>query len=61
VYLAQEFMETSENTILGTDQTSQVYKVGLYHFFTAKNTLYKDWASPTEQHICDCVRYPRWS
>jgi hypothetical protein len=40
--LAQAFMETSENPILGTDQTSQAFKVGLYKFFTAKNALYKD-------------------
>jgi hypothetical protein len=50
-YLA--FMETSENTILGNDHTSQASKVGLYKFFTAKNTLYKDRGSPTGQHICD--------
>jgi hypothetical protein len=33
------FKETSENPILGTDQTSQGFKLGLYKFFTAKNTL----------------------
>jgi hypothetical protein len=37
-YLAQAFMETSENPILGTDLTSQAFKVGVYKFFTAKNT-----------------------
>jgi hypothetical protein len=36
------FMETSQNPILGTVQTSQAFKVGLYKFFTAKNTSYKD-------------------
>jgi hypothetical protein len=53
-------METSENPILGTDQTSQDFKLGLYKFFTAKNT-YKDRDSRAEQHICDCVYYPRRS
>jgi hypothetical protein len=38
-YLAQAFMETSENPILATDLTSQVFKVGLYKFFSAKNTF----------------------
>jgi hypothetical protein len=60
-YLARQFMETSENLILGTDQTSQAFKVGLHKFFTAKNTLYKDRDSRAEHHICDCVRYTRWS
>jgi hypothetical protein len=54
-------METSENPILGTDQTSQAFKVGLYKFFTVKNTLYKDRDSRAEQHLCDCVGHPRWS
>jgi hypothetical protein len=40
-YLSQAFKETSENPILGTDQTIQAFKVGLYKFFTAKYTLYK--------------------
>jgi hypothetical protein len=38
-YLAQAFMETPENPILGMDQTSQTFKVCLYMFFTAKITL----------------------
>jgi hypothetical protein len=59
--LARQFMETSKNLILGTDQRSQAFKVGLYKFFTAKNTLYKDRDSRAEHHICDCVRYTRWS
>jgi hypothetical protein len=40
-HLAQAFMETSQNPILGTVQTSQAFKVGLYKFFTA-NTSYED-------------------
>jgi hypothetical protein len=59
-YLAQALMETSENPILGTDQTSQAFKVGLYKFFTAQNTLYKDRDSRAEWHICYCG-CPRWS
>jgi hypothetical protein len=39
-------METSENPILGTDQTSQAFKVSLDKFFTAKNTLYKERGIP---------------
>jgi hypothetical protein len=58
--LAQSFMETSENPILGTDQNSQAFKVGLCKIFTAKNALYRDRDSRAEQHICDCVRSPRW-
>jgi hypothetical protein len=54
-------METYENPILGTDQASQAFKMGLYTFFTARNTFDKDGDSRAEQHICDCVRYPRWS
>jgi hypothetical protein len=54
-HLAQAFMETSENPILGANQTSQAFKVGLYKFFTAKNTLYKGRDSRAEQHICDCA------
>jgi hypothetical protein len=49
--LAQAFMETSANPILGTDLTRQAFNVGLYKFFTAKNTLYKDRESRPEQHI----------
>jgi hypothetical protein len=60
-HLAQAFTETSENPILGTNQTSQAFKVGLYKFFTVKNTLYKGRDSCAEQHICDCARYPGWS
>jgi hypothetical protein len=52
---------TSENPILGTDQISQALKVGLYKFFTAKNSLYKDRDSRAEQYNCDCGRSPRWS
>jgi hypothetical protein len=59
-YLAQAFMETSENPILGTDLTSQAFKVGVYKFFTAKNT-YKGRDSRAGQHICDCVRLLQWS
>jgi hypothetical protein len=50
-------METSANPILGTDLTRQAFNVGLYKFFTAKNTLYKDRESRPEQHIV-CARYP---
>jgi hypothetical protein len=38
-------METSENPI-GTDQTSQAFKVGPYKFVTVKNTLYRDGGIP---------------
>jgi hypothetical protein len=57
-YLAQALMETSEDPILGMDQTSQAFTVGLYKFVTAKNTLYKNRDSRAEQHISDCVRWP---
>jgi hypothetical protein len=60
-HLAQALMETSDNPILGMDQTSQAFNLGLYKFFTAKNALYKDRDSRAEQRICDLVRYPRWS
>jgi hypothetical protein len=60
-YSAQALMETSENPIVGTDKTSQAFKVGLHKLFTAKNTLNKDRDSRAEQPICDCVYYPRWS
>jgi hypothetical protein len=52
-YWRRRSMETSVNPILGTDQTSLAFKVGLYKFFTAKNMLYKDRDSRAEQHICD--------
>jgi hypothetical protein len=60
-YAYLELMETSEDPILATGQKSQAFKVGLCKFCTAKNALYKDWDSCAEHHICDCVRYPRWS
>jgi hypothetical protein len=59
--LAQALMETSENPILGKDQTSQAFKVGLYKCFTAKNTFCKDRDSGAEQQFCDFERYPRRS
>jgi hypothetical protein len=58
-------METSENPIVGKDQTIclevRPFKVSMYKFVTSQNKLYRDRDSRAEQHICDCVLYPRWS